>query len=217
MASDSDDDGSMFSGFGSVDLNVRQININPDEMSISSVSSVHSSDLDSDDGDGADLRIDPNAGVVNFTDQLSDVNVTPFKEYVGIRHGLDPTEAIAKDYFDLIFKPVTVDVITNETNRYAGQCISTKPDAEWYETTSEEMRAYLGLVIIMGIHRLPSLKHYWSADPILGVYWNRLRFKKSVVLVRLSLSVVLVRLSVRSIFFFIVLFNSLSHFSITLM
>ena len=32
-----------------------------------------------------------------------------------------------------------------------------------------EMKLFLGMILIMGVHRLPQLEDYWSANPLLGV------------------------------------------------
>lgn len=39
----------------------------------------------------------------------------------------------------------------------------------WVPLTAREFEAFLGVCILMGIHRLPELKHYGSSHPILGV------------------------------------------------
>lgn len=38
----------------------------------------------------------------------------------------------------------------------------------WYEVTENEIAAYLGMSVFMGINRLPSYKDYWSKDAFLG-------------------------------------------------
>ena len=40
---------------------------------------------------------------------------------------------------------------------------------KWYNTNEEELGLFLGMLIAMGIHQLPSLEDYWSTDPLLGV------------------------------------------------
>ena len=37
----------------------------------------------------------------------------------------------------------------------------------WVKVTKEELKAYLGSCILMGINRLPALDDYWSTDPTL--------------------------------------------------
>ena len=36
--------------------------------------------------------------------------------------------------------------------------------ADWDEVTADELKAYLGFCILMGINRLPALDDYWSSD-----------------------------------------------------
>ena len=36
----------------------------------------------------------------------------------------------------------------------------------WEKNTTEELKAYLGFCILMGINNLPALKDYWSEDPM---------------------------------------------------
>ena len=56
-----------------------------------------------------------------------------------------------------------------ETNQNAEQCIQTKPDPSWYETTCEEMHAFVVLHVLFGCKVLPETRFYWSKDPLLGV------------------------------------------------
>ena len=41
-------------------------------------------------------------------------------------------------------------------------------DPAWYDVTKDEMRAYLGLLIFMGINKLPDYKLHWSKNKFLG-------------------------------------------------
>lgn len=62
------------------------------------------------------------------------------------------------DIWELIFLPF-IDKIVTESNLYASQKNVS------LDTTPEEVRAYLGIVIFMGYHSLPSIRSYWSSDP----------------------------------------------------
>ena len=45
-----------------------------------------------------------------------------------------------------------------ETNRYANSFIDNNPSSRaWTDTTVEELKAFVGLLILMGIVRLPRL------------------------------------------------------------
>ena len=39
---------------------------------------------------------------------------------------------------------------------------------KWYPTTAEEMRAFVGVNVVMGIDQKPELCNYWSTDEFLG-------------------------------------------------
>ncbi|KAJ8892797.1 hypothetical protein PR048_005378 [Dryococelus australis] len=45
----------------------------------------------------------------------------------------------------------------------------TRKIQHWVDTSPKEIRAFFGILIVMGIHQLPYLRNYWSSDPILGV------------------------------------------------
>ena len=68
--------------------------------------------------------------------------------------------------FLAFFTPELIDYIVVETNRYASVCLSSThcgdgPVHQW-ETDSNEVKAYLGLCILMGMNKLPDLYDYWS-------------------------------------------------------
>ena len=75
--------------------------------------------------------------------------------------------------------------IAAETNRYAEQLQWQKgrQDTKWKPTTSDEIRAYLGIRIYMSVIDLPDIKMYWSGDSFFGGFtianvMTRDRFEK---------------------------------------
>ena len=54
-------------------------------------------------------------------------------------------------------------LIVNETNRYAKQTLQGTNKV--WETDADEIRAYMGFMILMGINKLPEIRDYWSVDP----------------------------------------------------
>ena len=40
-------------------------------------------------------------------------------------------------------------------------------DAHWHATTADEVMAFRGINITMGIKKLPGYKDYWSTEPLL--------------------------------------------------
>ena len=100
----------------------------------------------------------------NFTG----ITVEPFDRPTGpaVPVSSDPTEM-----FLSFFTPALIDQIVMETNRYAVECLTAShtgndPVPEW-KTNAEEILAYFGFSIYMGINRLPDLYDYWSTSDTL--------------------------------------------------
>ena len=103
-----------------------------------------------------------------WSSTLNNVVVEPFERDTGptIQISADPTDLFLK-----FFTPQLIQHITAETNRYAASCLASSnpsngPVPEW-STSEEEIRAYLGLSILMGITKLPDLYDYWSTSDVL--------------------------------------------------
>ena len=62
--------------------------------------------------------------------------------------------------FSLFINDYLVGMIVEKTNRYAEQCLQ-ETNKQW-STNAEEIRAFLGFMILMGINRLPEIRDYWS-------------------------------------------------------
>ena len=90
------------------------------------------------------------------------------------------------DFFKLFFTTVVWTLLVSQTNLYYRQSVSVKPSVmEWVDVTVEEMMAFVGLVIAMGVVRLPEIDDYWATDPMLQHPWfasimSRTRFKQIV-------------------------------------
>lgn len=76
----------------------------------------------------------------------------------------------ASDFFKLVFDDEMVDVIVEETNRYAVQTLSkalisrSSRMHKWSATTNTEIKAFFGLVMYMGIVKYPKISDYWRKD-----------------------------------------------------
>ena len=80
-----------------------------------------------------------------------------------------------------------------ETNRYAATHQSDKPHARpWHDVTVKEMRAFVGMLILMGICRFPRLHLYWQimvplikTDGISNIM-SRVRFQQIFIFLHLA-------------------------------
>ena len=76
--------------------------------------------------------------------------------------------AVPTEVFLHFFTPQLIELIVQETNHNAALCLFStaeagKPVRDW-KTNPEEIRAYLGFHILMGLNHLPDLYDYWSVD-----------------------------------------------------
>ena len=89
------------------------------------------------------------------------------------------------DFFFLFLPQLFFDLAAAETNRYAMQKAAERglPDSAWQETTPEEIRAYVAVLIMIGMNQKPRLWCYWSTDlrfndPWISSVMRKTRFLK---------------------------------------
>ena len=73
----------------------------------------------------------------------------------------------ALDAFLLLFSEDTFQLLADQTNLYVSQ-VPPGQSYKWYNTTANEMKLFIGMILAMGIHQLPQLEDYWSNHPLLG-------------------------------------------------
>ena len=78
-----------------------------------------------------------------------------------IDHSMSPFDLVR-----LLWPDSLCELIAKETNMYATE---NRKIRKWTNVTTEEVWAFLGIIVVMGIHRLPEIDNYWSSDPLLGV------------------------------------------------
>ena len=102
-----------------------------------------------------------------WTIELSNFEVSEFSDEPGLRFNLRD-DAKADHYFLKVFGEQTVDLIVEETNRYARQSLRNNPSrlAAWENVSKEELKAYFGVCVIMGIDQLPRIADYWKDSTI---------------------------------------------------
>ena len=71
-----------------------------------------------------------------------------------------------KDIFFLFFTPTLLELIVEQSNKYAAECMGPDKYEKWTEITVEELCAYMGFMLLMGIVHLPSLYDYWKNDEV---------------------------------------------------
>ena len=117
------------------------------------------------EGDAADAIGEQTA----WSNELSDFVISQFNSQCGIKVEVPP-ESKSYFFFNLIFSDELIDLIVRETNRYARQKLAGNNTrlAKWHDVTRQELKAYFGICLVMGINNLPRLAMYWSQIPLLA-------------------------------------------------
>ena len=89
----------------------------------------------------------------DWSSTLSPIDIAPFTQPVGPTVEIPPSPLAV---FNLFFTDELCSTIVTETNRYAEQVLGDKYN-EWEKVTTEELRAYFGFMILMGLYPRPSL------------------------------------------------------------
>jgi hypothetical protein len=114
------------------------------------------------------------------------LNAYIFTKNAGPQFHLLP-DAEPMDYFSVFFNDELLNNIVREIKRYARHKISElqlSPRSiwsTWSDVSVPEMKAFLGLIINMGLTPFPDIKDYWSSEWItlikfFGDVMSRVRF-----------------------------------------
>lgn len=89
--------------------------------------------------------------------KFDDVNVVPLTPFLDTD---GPCE-----FFDKFLPNGAIKLLVEQTNLYAQQ----HQTQYWNDVTYDEMKCFMGILLGMGVHRLPKFKLYWSTDPFFRV------------------------------------------------
>lgn len=112
--------------------------------------------------------------------------IIPFTECPGLKpYSLRHTMAKSKpeDFYSLIVPDSLFHDVAIETNRFAAQTITKLTSknlikrgsrlVNWSDTNQDEIKRFFGLILFMGIVRLPKLADYWSTDLLISQSFPR--------------------------------------------
>ena len=117
-----------------------------------------------------------------WDESTDDVDVPEFTQPVGPTRTMPPNSSVL-DYFLLLFTTELLQIIVDNTNAYAAEVDLDREEmrGDFPPTSIDEMKAFLGVVILMGIVKLPKIALYWSTDtrfyqPSIAKVFSRDRF-----------------------------------------
>ena len=70
--------------------------------------------------------------------------------------------------FSLFVSQASINTIVENTNKFANKLKTDKSYFRWFQLTSKEFLAFLGIIIFMGLVDVPSLAEYWNNDGFFG-------------------------------------------------
>ena len=83
------------------------------------------------------------------------------------------------DCFFLFLTSEFYDELLTQSNLYAEQQRAAKNDnSPWIPISKEELVAFIGVNIAMGVVSLPNINEYWSSNPIISHPWFRAVFSR---------------------------------------
>ena len=102
-----------------------------------------------------------NRRIVNEEALHLSLNSGRYPEYLGSEGPRDRNNPEHYTPLDFLFQlwPVSLcDLIVEETNRYG------RGKSKWVDVSRDELLAFLGIVTLMGIKKLPRIRQYWSSS-----------------------------------------------------
>ena len=91
---------------------------------------------------------------ITWTETLTPITIKSFTKTAGPKV---PIPQSAKEIFFLFFTPTLFELIVEQTNKYTAECMGLEKFDKWNKVTVEELCAYMGFMLLMGIVHLPSL------------------------------------------------------------
>ena len=100
---------------------------------------------------------------INWTEELTSIHIEDFNKTPGPKVAIPRS---VKDIFFLFFTPTLLQLIVDQSNKYAAECMGQEKYDRWTEITVAELTAYMGFMLLMGVVQLPSLYDYWKNDDV---------------------------------------------------
>ncbi|XP_060878192.1 uncharacterized protein LOC132950676 [Metopolophium dirhodum] len=117
-------------------------------------------------------------GTINTTINYSNFTYNSTRETVGINPDIYETMYGGSpwEFLSLFLDTEVFNLIVTETNRYAGQLLSTPLRRHsrlnaWKETNAAEIKRFLGIIMWMGLEHLPTIQNYWAKK---GIYSSKI-------------------------------------------
>lgn len=110
-----------------------------------------------------ELSLQHSSSNITWSSQLETVEVESFEQHVGPQV-LVPCSSVGT--FFLFFTRTLLEYIVLQSNKYAFECMGGEKYESWEKITVDELTAFMGFMLLMGVVRLPSTHDYWKRDEV---------------------------------------------------
>ena len=100
---------------------------------------------------------------ITLTETLTPITTEDFTKPAGPKV---PIPRSAKEIFFIFFTPTLLELIVEQTSKYAAECMGLEKYEKWNKVTVDELCAYMRFMLLMGIVHLPSIYDYWKNDEV---------------------------------------------------
>lgn len=114
----------------------------------------------------------PSSCTAQWKANFSKRNKVDFSGTSGLQKRLTQPNILPIMIFDQLFDKEIIEIMVIETNRYAEQHLAnqrlsrTARMTRWHNVTDNEIRKFLGVIILTGLIRFPKMEDYWKQDPL---------------------------------------------------
>ena len=124
-------------------------------------------DEDEDTNDDEDPDEDEEALEQNWSQKFIQDTNSPWQEVKGHTNIVFTKTIKPIDVFEKFFTKGVVDLMVKYTNIYGKQrSLAQKRTSDWQQVNENTIHSFLGLLIIIGLHRLPRIRDYWRRNKI---------------------------------------------------
>ena len=96
-----------------------------------------------------------------------------YNQQVGVTANFPQNTTTIVHYFSLFYDEEVLDLLVQETNRYADQYFQDRPNQRsnvyysgWAHCDRAKIKAYLGMIIHMGLSQYPRMDYHWAKTPL---------------------------------------------------
>ena len=134
-------------------------NLVDDDNGMADENGIDDEMINGNDNESGDNTSDDENDSSEWSNKFKKTKIKDFTSDVGPTVNIPHTPI---EVFRLFFSVQLIQMIVTESNRYASEVMGSEKYDTWNTFTPNDMLAFFGFAILMGINRLPSMDDYWK-------------------------------------------------------